>query len=57
MLALFNDKEEELKKYFKKEKIRLGKEEDLIRLVARYNALKSSDSLASKSLLSNLGKL
>ncbi|MEW7277320.1 hypothetical protein ABW636_01840 [Aquimarina sp. 2201CG1-2-11] len=57
MLALFSDKEDELKKYLKKEKIRLGKEEDLIRLVARYNALKSSDSLSSKSLLSNSGNL
>jgi hypothetical protein len=53
MLAAFNDKENELKGYLKKEKIRLKKEEDLIRLVARYNALKSSDSNPSRSLLSN----
>ncbi|EZH74405.1 hypothetical protein ATO12_11590 [Aquimarina atlantica] len=53
MLAAFNDKENELKDYLKKERIRLRKEEDLIRLVARYNALKSSDSSPSRSLLSN----
>lgn len=54
MLASFNDKENELKEYIKEEKIRLRKEEDLIRLVARYNALKSSaGSASSQSLLSN----
>ncbi|GAA4273976.1 hypothetical protein GCM10022258_32700 [Aquimarina gracilis] len=52
MLATFSDKEGELKEYLKKEKIRLKKEEDLIRLVARYNALKSSDNNPSQSLLS-----
>ncbi len=54
MLATFSDKENDLKQYLKKEKIRLKKEEDLIRLVARYNALKSSDSNPSQSLLSNV---
>ncbi len=54
MLAIFSDKESELKVYLKKEKIRLRKEEDLIRLVARYNALKSADSTPSQSLLSNV---
>ncbi|MBQ4818663.1 hypothetical protein [Aquimarina sp. MMG016] len=53
MLATFSDKESELKQYMKKEKIRLRKEEDLIRLVSRYNALKSSDDTPSRSLLSN----
>ncbi len=53
MLATFSDKEIELKKYLKKEKIRFGKEEDLIRFVARYNALKSSDSIPA-SLLGNI---
>ncbi|MEW7293102.1 hypothetical protein [Aquimarina sp. 2304DJ70-9] len=56
MLAIFSDKENELKEYLKKEKIRLRKEEDLIRLVARYNALKSTDSSPSQSLLSNLSR-
>ncbi|WP_062056499.1 hypothetical protein [Aquimarina longa] len=56
MLAAFSDKENELKEYLKKEKIRFKKEEDLIRLVARYNALKSSDSSPSRSLLSNRGQ-
>ncbi|WP_103069954.1 hypothetical protein [Aquimarina sediminis] len=53
MLAAFNDKESELKEYLKKEKIRLRKEEDLIRFVARYNALKSDGVNTSRSLLSN----
>ncbi len=52
MLATLSDKEDELKAYLKKEKIRLKKEEDLIRLVARYNALKSTDEGPSQSLLS-----
>ncbi len=56
MLATFSDKEDELKAYLKKESIRLRKEEDLIRLVARYNALKSTDSSPSQSLLSNLSR-
>ncbi len=53
ILVTFSDKESELKKYLKKEKIRLKKEEDLIRFVARYNALKSTEINASQSLLSN----
>ncbi len=52
MLATFSDKEDELKQYIKKAKIRLGKEEDLIRFIARYNALKSSDSVPT-SLIGN----
>ncbi|MEW7293101.1 hypothetical protein [Aquimarina sp. 2304DJ70-9] len=53
VLLAFSDKEEELKQYIKKEKIRLKKEEDLIRLVAKYNALKYSGTSPSRSLLSN----
>ncbi len=53
MLATFSDKAGELKEYIKKEKIRIKKEEDLIRFVARYNALKSSDNNPSQSLLSS----
>lgn len=53
MLAAFNDKESELKEYLKKEKIRLRKEEDLIRLVARYNSLKNADSSFSRTLIGN----
>ncbi len=53
MLAAFSDKENELKEYLKKEKIRLKKEEDLIRFVARYNALKSDEVSQNRSLLSN----
>ncbi len=52
-LSAFSDKEEELKQYIKKEKIRLKKEEDLVRLVARYNALKYSETSPSQNLLSN----
>ncbi len=54
ILAVFSDKQEELSQYIKKSKIRLRKEEDLIRFVARYNALKSSGSEPTQSLLSNL---
>ncbi len=54
MLRTFSDKAQELSTYLKKEKIRLRKEEDLIRLVAKYNALKSVGPNSSKSLLSNM---
>lgn len=53
MLAAFSDKESELKEYLKKTKIRMKKEEDLIRFVARYNALKSDETSQNRSLLSN----
>ena len=53
LLSVFRDKENELEEYMKKEKIRLKKEEDLIRLVARYNAIKNMDNSSTKSLLSN----
>ncbi len=52
-LAAFGDKEEELKNYIKNEKIRLKKEEDLVRVVSRYNALKNTDASQQQSLLSN----
>ncbi len=52
-LAAFSDKEEELKEYIKKEKIRIKKETDLVRLVAKYNALKNMDANPSRNLLSN----
>ncbi len=52
-LTAFSDKEGELKEYMKKEKIRLKKQEDLVRLVAKYNALKNITSSPSRSLLSN----
>ncbi|WP_405208268.1 hypothetical protein [Aquimarina sp. LLG6339-5] len=52
VLAALGDKEEELKTYMKKEKIKVRKEEDLIRLVSRYNALKNMDGNPSRSLLS-----
>ncbi|WP_235016415.1 hypothetical protein [Aquimarina sp. AU474] len=53
ILSAFSDKQSELKEYIKKEKIKLKKEEDLIRLVARYNALKNIDLNQPGSLLSN----
>jgi len=56
ILAALNDKEAELKRYIKKEKIKVRKEEDLIRLVSRYNALKSSGNRPSRSLLTNRGR-
>ncbi len=56
LLASFSDKEEELKSYLKKEKIRFRKEEDLIRLIAKYNALKIDNPTQTRSLLSNVEK-
>jgi len=53
ILETFKDKALELSTYLKKERIRLRKEEDLIRLVAKYNALKSIDADSSQSLLGN----
>ncbi|WP_299255964.1 hypothetical protein [uncultured Aquimarina sp.] len=53
LLAVFSDKKDELKEYIKKEKIKLKKKEDLIKLVAKYNALKNIDANPSRSLLSN----
>lgn len=53
ILTLFSDYQEPLKKYLKKEKIRLKNPEDLIRFVAKYNALKNSNISPSRSLLSN----
>lgn len=55
-LATFSDKESELGSYIKKERIKVRKEEDLIRLVAKYNALKSIESSPSRSLLTNVGR-
>lgn len=52
ILVSFSDKSNELEKYMKKERIKVRKEEDLIRLVSRYHALKNGDS-SSQSLLSN----
>ncbi|WP_299219639.1 hypothetical protein [uncultured Aquimarina sp.] len=53
LLAVFSDKKDELKEYIKKEKIKVKKKEDLIKLVAKYNALKNIDANPSRSLLSN----
>ena len=52
LTTAFSDKSDELKQYIKKEKIRLKKEEDLVRLVAKYNALKNLSSSPSNRLLS-----
>ncbi|WP_344820985.1 hypothetical protein [Aquimarina gracilis] len=54
LLLTFSDKEKELKEYMKKEKLKLKKEEDLLRLVARYNALKNLNANPSQSLLSSM---
>ncbi|WP_108868710.1 hypothetical protein [Aquimarina aquimarini] len=52
ILELFSDKRIELAAYLKKEKLRLKKEEDLVRFIAKYNALKQSDNTTNKSLIS-----
>lgn len=53
ILTVFSDQEEELKKYIKQEKIRLKKPDDLVKFVAKYNALKNMSTNPSRSLLSN----
>ena len=53
ILVAFDDKKDELKSYMKSEKIKLKKEEDLIRLVSRYNSLKMDTDYPTRSLLSN----
>ncbi|GAA3508688.1 hypothetical protein GCM10022393_20350 [Aquimarina addita] len=53
LLATLSDKKNELEKYISSEKINPKKEEDLLRLVSRYNALKNSDTNPTRSLLSN----
>jgi len=53
LLAVFSDKKDELKKYIKKEKLKVKKPEDLVKLVSKYNALKNIDATPSQSLLSN----
>lgn len=53
ILTVFSDQEEELKKYLKQEKIRLKRQDDLVKFVAKYNALKSLSTSPSRSLLSN----
>ena len=53
LVAVFSDKEEELKEYVKNEKIKPRKQEDLIKFVAKYNALKNLEINQPQSLLSN----
>ncbi|MDH7445348.1 hypothetical protein [Aquimarina sp. 2201CG14-23] len=53
ILAMFSDKKDELKDYIKKEKIKVRKADDLVKLVSKYNALKNIDANPSRSLLSN----
>lgn len=56
LLATLSDKQEELKKYMSEEKINPKKEEGLLKLVSRYNALKSQSTNPTRSLLSNTGQ-
>ncbi|MFC5047259.1 hypothetical protein ACFSTE_07950 [Aquimarina hainanensis] len=53
ILATLEDHGDALKKYMKSEKIKLKKEEDLIQLVAKYNALKNSEDSSNRSLIVN----
>lgn len=52
MLALFEAKHNELEKFFKNEKIKLRKEEDLIKFVSHFNSLTGTSR--QRGLLSNL---
>lgn len=56
MLATFEDKKSELIQYMKQQRIKIRKESDLIRLVAKYNALKNIDSNPNRSLLTNVSR-
>ncbi len=56
LLSVLGDEMDKLKDYIKKEKIRLRKEEDLIRLVSRYNTIKNTDTNQPRSLLSSMGQ-
>lgn len=53
LIEQFSDKKDQLLSYAKQQKIRFKKEEDLIRLISKYNALKNEDEGQSRSLLSN----
>ncbi len=54
LLYVLGDEMDKLKEYIKKEKIRLRKEEDLIRLVFRYNTIKNHNTNIPRSLLSSM---
>jgi len=54
LLYVLGDEMSKLKAYIKKEKIRLRKEDDLIRLVSKYNTIKNYDSGTPQSLLSSM---
>ncbi len=56
LLYVLGDEMDKLKAYIKKEKIRLRKEEDLIRLVSKYNAIKNTDPNQSRSLISSMSQ-
>lgn len=53
LLVTFSDKKDILKNYIKKEKLKVKKEEDMVKVVAKYNTLKSTETNQSRSLLSN----
>jgi len=59
-LAVFEDKKDELKNYMKRKSLKIKKEEDMVQLVARYNALKASQhnqfNNSAYTLLNNFGK-
>ncbi|WP_281989989.1 hypothetical protein [Aquimarina aggregata] len=53
ILITFQDKSDELKEFIKKEKLRLKKEEDLIKLVKHYSILKNNTANQPQNLLNN----
>ncbi len=53
LLALIDDDTAHLKEFIKKEKLKTKKEDDLLRVVAKYNAKQKSGGNISKSLLTN----
>ncbi len=52
ILAILDNESEVLKKLMKKEKLRMKKEEDVLRVVSQYNTMRKSND-SSKSLLVN----
>lgn len=53
MLAMFESRESELKDFFKKEKLKLKNEEDLIKFVSHFNVLNQNEA-GGKGMLSSL---
>ncbi|MDH7448152.1 hypothetical protein [Aquimarina sp. 2201CG14-23] len=54
LLSTLGDSSSELKDFIVAEKIRLKKEDDLVRLISKYSALKNMNNDTSKGLITNI---